>query len=72
MLIRHFFTPGLFINSYLVFDEETRVGAVIDPTRQIEVYLAQAMHEGIEIKHIFILEIIIIFLKILGIVYNVS
>lgn len=53
MLLRHFFTPGLFINSYLIFDEETRVGAVIDPTRQIEVYLARAMQEGIEIKDIF-------------------
>lgn len=52
MLIRHFFTPGLFINSYLIFDEETRIGAIIDPTRQIEIYLARAMQEGIEITDI--------------------
>lgn len=52
MLIRHFFTPGLFINSYLIFDEETRRGAVIDPTRQIEGYRLCAMQEGIEITDI--------------------
>lgn len=52
MLLRHFFTPGLFINSYLIFDEETRRGCVIDPTREIEVYLSRAMQEGIEITDI--------------------
>lgn len=52
MLLRHFFTPGLFIYSYLIFDEEKRVGAVIDPTRQVEIYLARALQEGIEITDI--------------------
>jgi hydroxyacylglutathione hydrolase len=52
MLIRHFSTPGLFINSYLIFDEGTKRGAVIDPTRQIESYCAYAKQEGIEITDI--------------------
>lgn len=52
MLIRHFFTPGLCINSYLIIDEETHRGAVIDPTRQIEGYLARAKQEKIEITDI--------------------
>ena len=53
MIIKHFFTPGLAINSYLIFDEEEKRGAVIDPTREIEVYLAYAMQEGVEITDIF-------------------
>lgn len=52
MQIHHFFTPGLFINSYLIFDEETKKGAVIDPTRQIDNYCAFAKQEGIEITDI--------------------
>lgn len=52
MLVRHFFTPGLFVNSYLVFDEVAKVGVVIDPTRRIEDYLACALKEGIKITDI--------------------
>ncbi|HEV8051533.1 MAG TPA: rhodanese-like domain-containing protein [Parachlamydiaceae bacterium] len=52
MLIRSFFTPGLFINSYLIFDEETKRAAVVDPTRQIEIYLAQALQNKVVITDI--------------------
>lgn len=52
MIIRHFFTPGLYINSYLVFDESAKVGAVIDPTCNIDDYLACALKEGIKITDI--------------------
>jgi hydroxyacylglutathione hydrolase len=52
MIIRHFYTPGLCINSYLIFDEEEKKGAIVDPTRQIEMYLALAVKEGIEITDI--------------------
>ena len=52
MLIRSFFTAGLFINSYLIFDEETRHAAVVDPTRQIEIYLTQALQDKVEITDI--------------------
>lgn len=52
MLIRSFFTSGLFINSYLIFDEETRCAAVVDPTRQIEIYLAQALQDQVVITDI--------------------
>ena len=52
MQIRHFFTSGLCINSYLVFDEETRQGVAIDPTRQVKMYLARAKQEGIKITDI--------------------
>lgn len=52
MLIRSFYTPGLFINSYFIFDEETRRAAVVDPTRQIEIYLAQALQDKVVITDI--------------------
>lgn len=52
MLLHHFPTPDLFINSYLIFDEKAKLGVVIDPTRQVEVYLALAMQKGIEITDI--------------------
>ncbi len=52
MQIKRFFTPGLSINSYLIFDEETRRGALIDPTRHIEVYLAQALLDKVAITDI--------------------
>jgi len=49
MQIRHFFVPGLAINSYMIFDEESMQGAIIDPTPQIESYLSTARQEKIEI-----------------------
>lgn len=52
MLIKRFTTPGLAINSYMIFDEESKQGAIIDPTRQIDVYLASALKENIQITTI--------------------
>jgi hydroxyacylglutathione hydrolase len=52
MLIRQFFTSGLAINSYLIFDEKGKKGALIDPTRNIEPYLSCALQESIEITDI--------------------
>lgn len=52
MQMHRFFIPGLAIESYLIFDEETRQGAVIDPTRQIEIYLNCALQENITITDI--------------------
>lgn len=52
MRLHPFFTPGLAIYSYLVFDEEAKKGALIDPTIRVEAYLDFAAKEGIEICHI--------------------
>lgn len=52
MQIRQFYTPGLAIRSYLIFDEKTHRAAVIDPTREIEVYIAMALRERVEITDI--------------------
>jgi hydroxyacylglutathione hydrolase len=52
MIIRQFVTPGLVIVSYIIFDENSRQGAVIDPTPQIEQYLRCAQQENINITYI--------------------
>lgn len=52
MLIRYFSTPGLAIHSFLVIDESSRKGALIDPTPHIQPYLAAAAQEGVKITDI--------------------
>lgn len=52
MIIKRFSTPGLSVNTYLVYDEEKKQGAIIDPTRQIDSYLSFAAQEKIEITDI--------------------
>lgn len=52
MLIQKFFTPGLAIISYIIYDEVSRRGAAIDPTRHIEQYLRYAQQENIIIEYI--------------------
>lgn len=52
MQIRPFFTPGLAIISYIIFDETTRQGAIIDPTRLLDNYIRCITQESIKITHI--------------------
>ena len=52
MLIRHFFTPGLAIHSFLLIDEKSKKGVVVDPTRNIQPYLSAAAQEGVKITDI--------------------
>lgn len=52
MIIRQFYTPGLAIASYIIYDESSRQGAVIDPTRHIEQYLMCAQQENINMMYI--------------------
>ncbi|HEU5117515.1 MAG TPA: MBL fold metallo-hydrolase, partial [Isosphaeraceae bacterium] len=46
------FIPGLAIYSYMVGDEKTKQAAVIDPTRDVDEYLAIARREGLRITHV--------------------
>ncbi len=46
------FIPGLAIYSYMVGDEKTKQAAVIDPTRDVDEYLAIAKREGLRITHV--------------------
>ena len=52
MFLKTFVTPGLAIHSYLLGDEKTRLGVVVDPTCQIEGYLSAAKKEQITITDI--------------------
>jgi hydroxyacylglutathione hydrolase len=52
MFMHHRFVPGLAIHSYMVGDEKTKECAVIDPTRDIDEYVAIAKAEGLRIAHI--------------------
>jgi hydroxyacylglutathione hydrolase len=49
MLLRYFFDPKLAHASYMVACQATREAIIIDPGRNIELYLAAAAEEGVEI-----------------------
>lgn len=52
MLIQHFFTPGLSINTYLIADDKTKQAIIIDPTRDIETYIKYVEKNGYSITDI--------------------
>ncbi len=52
MQVRRFYTKGLSIYSYLIFDEKTGQGALIDPTVDIQPYLLQALQDEVVITDI--------------------
>lgn len=52
MLIHQRFIPGLAIASYLVGDEQSGEAAVIDPTRDVEEYMAFAKDHDLHVRHI--------------------
>ncbi len=53
MRIEQFFLEGLGHQSYLISDGAAGVAAVVDPRRDIEIYLSAAEHEGVRITHVF-------------------
>jgi len=52
MLFHQRFVPGLAIASYIVGDEKSGEAAVIDPTRDVEDFIAYAKQHGLHIRHI--------------------
>lgn len=52
MILETFYTPGLAIYSYLLGDAASRRAVVIDPTRNVEDYLAFARQQGLQITDI--------------------
>lgn len=52
MLLHQRFITGLAIASYIVGDERTGEAAMIDPTRDVEEYLAFAKDNDLHIRHI--------------------
>jgi hydroxyacylglutathione hydrolase len=54
MYLKQFYLGCLAHASYLIGDETSKVGIVIDPQRDIDQYLKAASAEGFEIKHVFL------------------
>jgi hydroxyacylglutathione hydrolase len=50
--LQQFFVEGLGHGSYLVGDPEAGVGAVIDPRRDVDGYLAAAQAAGLALRHV--------------------
>ncbi len=53
MRVEQFFLEGLGHQSYLVTDEKSGVAAVVDPRRDIEIYLEAAERANARITHVF-------------------
>lgn len=54
MILKQYYLGCLAHASYLLGDEETGIGAVVDPQRDIDQYLADAEASGLQIKHVFL------------------
>ena len=52
MNIEQFFLEGLGHQSYLITDEESGNAAVVDPRRDVEIYMEAAHRAGVRITHI--------------------
>lgn len=52
MILHQRFVPGLAIASYLIGDEATGEAAVVDPTRDVDEFIAFAHENGLRIAHI--------------------
>src|SRR5881227_825299 len=54
MLLKQYYLGCLAHASYLVGDEASSTGIVVDPQRDIQQYLADAEKFGLQIRHVFL------------------
>jgi hydroxyacylglutathione hydrolase len=54
MIFQQFYLNCLAQASYLVGDEETHTAAIIDPRRDVQVYVDEAERLGLRIQHVFL------------------
>jgi glyoxylase-like metal-dependent hydrolase (beta-lactamase superfamily II) len=54
MFFKQYYLGCLAHASYLLGDEETRTGIVVDPQRDIDQYLRDAEEQQLEIHHVFL------------------
>jgi hydroxyacylglutathione hydrolase len=52
MHVERYFIPGLGHQSYLVVDDATKAAAVVDPRRDVDIYLEAAARLGAHITHV--------------------
>jgi glyoxylase-like metal-dependent hydrolase (beta-lactamase superfamily II)/rhodanese-related sulfurtransferase len=54
MILEQFYLGCLSQASYLIGDEETGTAAVVDPRRDVEIYLEEAARKGLTIRHVLL------------------
>ncbi len=54
MFLKQYYLGCLAHASYLIADESSKCGAVVDPQRDIQQYLADAEDLGVSIRHVFL------------------
>ena len=54
MFLQRYYLECLSHASYMVADEKTKVAAVIDPRRDIDIYIDDARQHGFDIKHVIL------------------
>jgi len=54
MFLQRYYLECLSHASYMVADEKTKVAAVIDPRRDIDIYLSDAAEQGFKIQHVIL------------------
>ena len=54
MFLQRYYLECLSHASYMVADEKTKVAAVIDPRRDIDIYVEDARGHGFKIKHVIL------------------
>ena len=54
MIFKQFYLSCLAQASYLIGDEHTRTAAVVDPRRDVDLYLEEADRHGLQIRHVFL------------------
>ncbi len=54
MILQQFYLKCLAHASYLIGDETSGVAAVVDPQREVQVYLDFAAEHGMRVEHVFL------------------
>jgi len=54
MFIQRYYLECLSHASYMVADQRTKVAAIIDPRRDVDIYINDAKNHGFEIKHVIL------------------
>jgi rhodanese-related sulfurtransferase/glyoxylase-like metal-dependent hydrolase (beta-lactamase superfamily II) len=54
MIFKQFYLNCLAHASYLIGDEDTRTAAIVDPRRDVGLYLEEAERHGLRIRHVFL------------------
>lgn len=54
MILKQFYLDCLAQASYLIGDEHTGTAAVVDPRRDVQLYLEEAERQNLQIRHVFL------------------